>query len=233
VQPAQAHVVTATLADGTTYEFQPVISQPCQQIVPIQDQPVTLTFAPTGSDTPPNAVLVVAGGVQPLVEGAVPGSANLVDPNTLANFDPDQYNLTLPDGRVLLISSELGLQTMTDLNGNTLTVSASGIISSTGKSVAFQRDSQNRITQITDPAGNTLSYAYDDNGDLTTYTYPLQDVGTYTYDDNHNLQTIVDPRGVQPIRNDYDANGRLVSHTDAYGNVISYSDYICPRMHIY
>jgi YD repeat-containing protein len=224
IVPAQTHVVTVVLADGTTYEFQPVLSPGggCQQAAPLSQ--VTVSFAPTGSNTPPNASLAVAGNNQPAVDGSFPGAITLIDLDTSATFDPDQYNLTLPDGRVLLISRQLGLQTMTDLNGNTLTVSAGGITSSTGKSVAFQRDSQNRITQITDPVGNTLTYGYDANSDLTSFTDQLKNVSTYTYDDNHNLQTIVDPRGVQPIRNDYDADGRLVSHTDAFGNVINYSN---------
>ena len=45
------------------------------------------------------------------------------------------------------------LQSIQDLHGNTLTVTATGITSSTGLSVPFVRDTQGRITQITDPLG--------------------------------------------------------------------------------
>jgi hypothetical protein len=61
----------------------------------------------------------------------------LTDADLITTFDPDQYVLTLPDGRTLQISMQFGLQKMTDLNGNTLTVTAAGITSSTGKSVIF------------------------------------------------------------------------------------------------
>ena len=44
---------------------------------------------------------------------------------------------------------------------------------------------------------------------------------SYTYDANHRLLTIHDPRGIQPIRNDYDADGRLISHTDGFGKQIT------------
>ena len=40
----------------------------------------------------------------------------------------------------------------------------------------------------------------------------------YTYDGRHFVTGIIDPRGVQPIRNIYDAGGRLVAVLDAKGN---------------
>ena len=35
--------------------------------------------------------------------------------------------------------------------------------------------------------------------------------------------TIADPRGIQPIRNEYDQAGRLIAHTDANGNRVVYT----------
>jgi len=221
VQLSTPHKVTVSLSDGTTYEFVPNLSPQCQQFVPIQGSQVSVTFTPTGI-TPPNAVLAIAGNNQPFVEGAVPGPVTLTDLDNVTIFDPDQYILTLPDGRALQISRTLGLQSITDLNGNKLTVTATGITSSTGKSVTFARDAQSRFQTITDPNGNQVTYTYDSNGDLASFKDQAGNTSTYTYDSNHDLLTIVDPRGVQPIRNDYDANGRLVSHTDAFGNVINY-----------
>ena len=223
INATQPHVVTVSLTDGTTYEFQPMLNPQCQRLVPLQDVPITITFMPTGN-TPPNAALAIAGNNQPTVMGAVPGPVTLDDLTTLATFDPDQYTLTLPDGRVALISRQFGLQSLTDLNSNKLTVTSTGITHSSGKSVTFTRDGQNRITQITDPNGNHLLYAYSATGDLVSFTDPLNEVSTYTYNSTHGLLTIQDPAGVQPIRNDYDANGRLVSHTDAFGNVINYTN---------
>ncbi len=222
VQATKPHVVTFTFTDGTTYEFTAGLSSNCQSLVPIQDQPVAMSFAPTGV-TPPNAALTTLGNSQPYVTGAVPGPVTLTDSDLITTFDPDQYVLTLPDGRVLQVSVSQGLQKMTDLSGNTLTVTPSGITHSSGKSVTFARDAQNRITQITDPNGNTLQYAYNASGDLVTFTDQGNGVSSYTYDANHDLLTIVDPAHVQPIRNDYDSTGRLVSHTDAFGNTINYT----------
>jgi hypothetical protein len=81
-----------------------------------QNQNVAMNFAPTGI-TPPNATLAFLGGVQPYVTGSVPGPVSLVDLDGVTTFDPDQYLLTLPDGRLVQISRAASLQTMTDLNG--------------------------------------------------------------------------------------------------------------------
>lgn len=222
VQQLQTHALTVTLADGTTYEFQPaLVSNGCQQFQPPTF--VTVNFVPTGT-TPPNAVLTVDGSNEAYPSGSFPGNSMLLESDLVTPFDPDQYLLTLPDGRILQISMSQGLQKMTDLNGNTLMITPTGITSSTGKSVSFQRDSQNRIQTITDPNGNMLNYSYNTAGDLVSFVDASQNASTYTYDANHDLLTIVDPAGVQPIRNDYDANGLLVSHTDAYGNVINYTN---------
>jgi RHS repeat-associated protein len=220
IQPTKTLVVTISFTDGTTYEFQPVLSAPCAALEPPLAE--TISFAPTGS-TPPSASFAVANNVQLAVSGAIPGPVLLIDQSDLTAFDPDQYVLTVPDGRKLQISRQVGLQTMTDLNGNVITVTSAGISSSTGKSVSITRDTAGRITEIQDPAGNYVSYAYDSNGDLVTFTDPTGKQSTYTYDEAHDLLTAVDPRGVQPLRNDYDDTGRLVSHTDAFGNVINYT----------
>lgn len=228
IVPGKPHVVSVAFSDGTTYEFQANVNPQCQQIQPV-DQ-VTVTFSPTGI-TPPNASLAVAGDNQPLVSGNFPGPILLIDADANV-FDPDQFILTLPDGRSLQISRQFGLQSMQDLNGNKLTVTAAGITHSSGKSVSFARDDAGRIAQITDPSGNILTYGYSAVGDLVSFTDAVGNVSTYAYDDNHDLVTIHDPRGVQPIRNDYDASGRLVSHTDAFGNVINYTHNLDTRQEI-
>jgi RHS repeat-associated protein len=229
IQPTSPHVVTVALTDGTTWEFQPVLTPSVQQFQPITQ--VTVTFAPTGI-TPPNAALTIVGDNQPIIQDAIPGPITLFDQTNLQTLDPDQYQLTLPDGRVALISRQVGLQSLTDLNGNKLTVTSSGITHSSGKGVTFLRDAQNRITQIKDSAGNTLLYGYNTSGDLVSFTNQTNDVSTYTYNSTHGLLTIRDPSGNQPIRNDYDASGRLVSHTDAFGNVINYTHDLNARQEI-
>jgi RHS repeat-associated protein len=224
IQPTKAHNVTVSMPDGTTYQFTPVLSPQCQSLVPIQDSQVTVTFTRAGA-TPPNVSLAIMGTNQPFVEGSVPGPVTLTDADLITPFDPDQYILTLPDGRALQISMQFGLQKMTDLNGNTLTATSAGITSSTGKSVSFTRNTANLITKITDPLGNSINYGYNTlTGDLTSVTDRDAQATTFTYDTNHGLLTIVDPRGVQPIKNVYDNAGRLIQHIDAFGNTVTYNN---------
>jgi RHS repeat-associated protein len=220
IDPVVAHVVTVALPDGTTYQFQPTLIPHCQSFVPILQ--ATFGFTPIGS-TPPNVSLAIPNSSPVLVDGTLGPVTFLADDDT-SIFDPDQYILTLGDGRKLQISMQSGLQKMTDLNGNTLTVTSAGITSSSGKSVTFTRNAANLITAVTDPAGNSINYAYNQlTGDLTSVTDRSNNTTTFTYDSSHGLLTIKDPRGIQPIKNVYDNNGLLIQHIDAYGNTINYT----------
>ncbi len=145
----------------------------------------------------------------------------LADPN----YNPSTYIYTDPYGRVLTMSADGSLKSVRDLNGNTLTFTATGITSSAGGlNVPFARDSQGRITQITDPAGNVYRYAYDGTGNLASVTLPgLTNPVTYTYDTSHLFLGAVDPRGNSIIVDTYYLDGRLQSETDALGNTFQYT----------
>lgn len=95
--------------------------------------------------------------------------------------------------------------------------------SSAGVSVAFARDAQGRITQITDPAGNVYQYGYDTNGDLVSVSLPgVANPITYSYE-NHYFTGAVDPRGNPIIVDTYYPDGRLESESDALGNTWHYA----------
>jgi RHS repeat-associated protein len=111
------------------------------------------------------------------------------------------------------------LQTIKDLNGNILTFASNGITSSAGNIVVpFTRDSQGRITQITDPNQNNYIYSYDSpcgTGDLCTVTFPgVSTPAQYTYAADHSLLTETDPNGntwINTYYTDPADNGRLKS----------------------
>jgi RHS repeat-associated protein len=161
-------------------------------------------------------------------------------------YSPLGYTYTDASGTQYSINANGALQSITDIDGNSLTVTPLGITSSTGLSVPFVRDSSNRITQITDPAGNIYQYAYDGSGNLTSVTYPpatqttalcpnttQPNTSTYTYDSNHLYTGGTDalchvlPSTAYFPSGKVDANGnsmtgRLQSVTDAMGNTTSY-----------
>ena len=150
-------------------------------------------------------------------------------------YTPTQYIYTDPSGTKYTISASGNLQSIADKNGNGLAITANGIISSTGLSVPFVRDSSGRVTQITDPQGNNYLYSYDDNGNLATVTYPNTTTPSiYTYDANHHYTGGTDARGNPlPITTYYgpddtdpnglSLNGRVKSGTDALSQTRSYT----------
>jgi YD repeat-containing protein len=85
-------------------------------------------------------------------------------------YNPQGFTLTTKDGTDYQYNQFTGLKSATDLNGNTLTFSSTGIVSSTGVSIQFVRDNQGRISQIIDPAGHAITYEYDTAGNLTEET---------------------------------------------------------------
>jgi len=228
LQAARNHTVTATFPDGRVYRFAPSTSQTCQSFGPLTATNMTFVQVPTGSNTSGAALAPVDGGAV-LVDGAVPGPLNLVDYNGNL-YDPTQFLLTTADGFTYTIDQTLGVTQVKDLNGNTLTINSSGVVSSTGKSVAFTRDGQGRITQIADPSGAFLSYSYSASGDLSGVTDRSQNTTTFSYDNNHYLLNIKDPTGTPAIRSTYDASGRLLSSTDANGKTINYTQNIAGQI---
>jgi YD repeat-containing protein len=222
-------IVTATFPDGTQYVFQPVVTPQCQEIVPMTSATVGFTELPGSSGTE-GAALVPADGGQVLTDGAVPGNVNLVDYNAQL-YDPTTFILTTRDGHQYTIDQTLGVTNMADANGNTLTISSTGIVSSTGKSISFARDSLNRITQITDPNGNTLKYQYAANapegsGMLQSFTDGAGNTTSFYYTGPNTpplLSFILNPNGVEVAATQYDGSGHLINLTDANGKSTAFN----------
>ena len=93
-----------------------------------------------------------------------------------------------------------------------ITINASGIHSSSGPSIAFNRDADNRITQIIGPTG-TVTYTYSSVGDLASVQYPNGATQSYSYDADHDLLSI--SGGGHIVRTlTYDSSGRITAVTD-------------------
>jgi RHS repeat-associated protein len=147
-------------------------------------------------------------------------------------FDPQQFTLTLLDGRVLLLDRTSGLLSATDRNGNWIQVTGGGVLSSSGRSITFARDSVGRIRQITGPNGEVVRYEYSSAGDLDASIDANGNRLGYTYDASHLLLTTSGPGG-QPIQTlHYDAEGRLTGVTDAHGNTTEISNDVPGRKQI-
>ena len=227
LRPARPHLVTLSFADGKVFKFEVGVALECQNGAPIEE--TTIVFRPLPGTT---ASLSLVGGNTVIVNASWPGEAELVASDGSEIFDPNRYVLTLHDGRELRLDQATGLEEVRDTNGNVLEVRPTGLFHSSGKSITFARDGLGRITRITDPLQNHLDYAYDARGDLATFTDPATNISTYSYDARHLLVGIEDPRGIEPIRNEYDNAGRLLKHTDAFGKEINYAHDLVARTEV-
>ena len=132
----------------------------------------------------------------------------------------NNYTLQQSDGTQLIINATTGqLASIVDRNGNSVTFTGMGIISSSGQSVQFTRDAAGRITAITSSGGRTDSYEYDSSGNLIAFTDPDGNTTQYTYLSTpaHYLSTIISPDGVQTEAIQYNSSGRVSSITNASG----------------
>ena len=97
-------------------------------------------------------------------------------------------------------------ETATDGNGNT---------------TRFTYTPDGFLASKTDPASNTWRYAYNELGWALAVTNPLDQVTTYLYDLIGRQVRITDP--LRTIAKTFDANGNLLSETDAKGALTLYT----------
>jgi RHS repeat-associated protein len=227
IQPTKPHLVTITFPDDKVYQFEATVAPQCQLLVPIET--AKISFRPTANT---HGTLSIEGDNDVLVVGSVPGPVDLLRFDNADPINSKLFRLTTQEGMVFVIDQQGGVRSMSDPNGNTLTVSASGITHSSGKSISFTRDQLGRITHITDPAGNVRSYSYDANGDLVSFTDSESNTTAFTYNATHGLLTLQDPRGFQAVSNVYDAAGRLASQTDSAGKSLIFDHDLDNRVEI-
>ena len=147
-------------------------------------------------------------------------------------FDAQRFRLTAKDGTVYILDRSSGLVSATDRNGNSLTVSPAGVVSSLGPSITLTRDPQGRITKMVGPTNETLLYSYSPSGDLASFTDELNRVFRYEYDGDHNLLVSRDPANV-PFRTlTYDPAGRLATLADGAGNTTHFQTDIGARQEV-
>lgn len=140
----------------------------------------------------------------------------------------------------------------TDANGNTTTlaygtpdentqqfVPLTSITVPGGQVIQVQSDVLGRVTGLTRPGGDHWGLAYDGGGNLLTVTQPDGRTHAFTYDGGHQLLTGTDATGAQYLKNEYDAQGRIVKQWDAVGKLrtldyskpgqTTYTDTLCRK----
>ncbi|MBP0018314.1 MAG: putative Ig domain-containing protein [Cyanobacteria bacterium SBLK] len=136
------------------------------------------------------------------------------------------YTLTTTEGIEYEIDANTGdLLQVKDLNGNTLTYSDAGIVSSTGQEVKFERDAKGRIKTVIDPEGYEIQYEYDENGDLVKVIDRENNETEFFYENGdrpHYLTRIEDPLNRDGVRTAYNDDGRLEKVINVDGKEIKF-----------
>jgi len=223
IRPIGKRVVSIALSDGKVHQFDVVASQECATGgVPAV---FSMAFNPRPGTT---STLDVLDGGDLLYQGGT-----VFDPDEGAAFDSLTYQLTTIENYKYILKSSDGANTfkvvqITDPNGQTLVLNAQGAFAGNGAALQFTRDAEGRITQVTDPSGRKVKYAYTAAGDLDSITSPANKVSRNQYATvpaslAHLLTNYTDAAGVQQVRNEYDASGKLIAQYDALGNKVDLS----------
>lgn len=172
------------------------------------------------------------------------------------SYPGSSWSLTRKDGMVFYFAEAMGSTSaragaiigVRDRFGNITQLTRDSyanltqITSPSGRKVTLTYDTSNRITQITDDIGRQIKYAYDASGRLVKVTDPAGKTQQFTYasmtvsaaqsiggvTSTTNLLTVTDKLNQQALKNDYDANGRVIKQTLADGRTFTFAYTLSP-----
>lgn len=214
LRPRGKRKVDVTLPTGDVARFEAHNEQDCGTVAP----PVKILFTALPGTTAKLDLVDIPKNIQP--QGGMLIDVDGADQNQTIAWNPKYYKLTTEDNYEYYLTDGIGITSIKDPNGNTLTYSDSGVTHSNGTAATFTRDASHRITAVTDPAGKQIRYVYNATGDLISVTDRNGAVSKMTYDTNHSLISYTDPNGKLAARFEYDADGRLIASYDANGKAI-------------
>ncbi len=236
LDPVRPRIVTLTFPDGRVQKFEARPDPETQFGLPISAS--TIVYHPL-DNTRGTLVSLSADSDDVLLDG-YSGVVNLVDYRGNL-YEPTRFQYTGEEGDRYIASVAEGLEQMSDPNGNTLLISTNGVVwtnvvtGGPSRGIAFVRDDCGRICQIIDPNGHALHYTYGWNGSLAAFTDRTTNTTTFDYTNAafpHLLTEITDSRGVNALRTEYDAAGRMVRQVDGAGHAIEFTHDPANRMEI-
>lgn len=153
--------------------------------------------------------------------------------DTLVKQGDGTYLYTTSDQYTYIFNSSGYLTSMSDSNGNkiTITIDSAGkptqISDVAGRYYTISYDTSSRITKITDPVGNYVSYGYDSTGRLSSVCDAMGYYTYYSYDTNGLLTSIKDNNNniIESVTYLPPADGnsaKVKTTTDKFGNVITF-----------
>lgn len=144
--------------------------------------------------------------------------------DSAGKFNPDTYILKTKFGRTYTISQSEGVKKVEDRAGNWVEIRSDGLYTNSARNAVFERDTDGRITKITDPSGYELRYAYDALGRLVEFTDQAGNITAYVYDgDTSRMLNFTTPGSCGPEIVEYYPDGRMSARVGAAGNRSEYS----------
>ncbi len=143
------------------------------------------------------------------------------------NSGPHYYSVSSPPNvRAQLVSNPTGGFTITFADGtqkvfNTQNLLAA-LIDRNGNQTTLAYDSSNRLTSVSSPGGRTLTFTYGDPNNpmqVTTAQDSVGTVATYIYGSSSQLSTVIYPDG-SAFKFTYDPNSNISTVTDSLNNLL-------------
>ncbi len=196
--------------------------------------PYDIFLQPPPNNSPDSLILFTPGNHQDLFARQSDGSfVNATSPplrGAVVTVVGEVRSLRFKDGSLWRFDSAGRLISQADRNGNTITLARDSqsrvtqITEPSGRSLTISYTSFNlRIDSIRDPIGREVRYGYDGSGRLISVTDPAGGITRYTYDGANRMVSITDPRNITFLVNEYDGAGRVIRQTQADGGVWTFA----------
>ena len=221
----QKHMVVIRLSDEEVLKFKMEVSPKTSLVFPVSKLNLSAGFAALGKTRGTLEALDFDSGHLLMQSG------QLYEFGTRL-YEPKRFRYTRPDGTKIVINTETGIESITDVYGNAISYSEAGITHSSGASISFERGTDNRIEKAADYFGNEVVYRYDAEGNLTEAELVGSEpqfqrmLGNYLsirgFLGKPQIRAIKAPDGTSLGSFEYDNKGRVTAMTDANGKRLIY-----------
>ncbi len=133
------------------------------------------------------------------------------------------YRLTERFGTEYTFNAENKIDSITDIDGNTLTFTYNAqsnlqtVANSFGQSMTLSY-TDGLITSVSDNTGRSVGYEYDSSDNLINFEDAAGFDWGIEYDNGHRILSLTDPEEIQTIENHYNSLGQVTNQISATGH---------------